>query len=195
MRAPRLVLASASPRRRELLAGLGLAFDVVAADVDESPLGVEDPRRYVGRVATAKATAVVDRVPPGACVLAADTTVDLDGRILAKPLDAGDAAQMLHALAGRDHLVHTGVAVAHAGRLHAVTVTTEVAFAPLGPAEIDWYVGTGEPLDKAGAYALQGIGGAFVTAVRGSVSNVIGLPLAEALALLADAGIAPWARD
>ena len=186
---PSLVLASGSPRRRELLGQLGLAFIVMSPDVDETPLGHEDPRRYVARVAAAKAAVVAQRADAaGAVVLAADTTVELDGTILGKPTDAADAARMLHALAGRDHQVHTGVGLAHGGHVHVVTVTTTVSFAPLGPGEIAWYVATGEPMDKAGAYALQGIGGAFVVAVHGSVTNVIGLPLVETRGQLAPAG-------
>jgi septum formation protein len=184
------VLASGSPRRRELLGQLGLSFVVMSPDVDETPLGHEDPRRYVARLAAAKAGAVARRADAsGAAVLAADTTVELDGRILGKPADGADAARMLHALAGRDHEVHSGVALAHDGHVHVLTVTTTVSFAPLGPDEIAWYVATREPMDKAGAYALQGIGGAFVVAVHGSVSNVIGLPLVETLGLLTGAGI------
>jgi septum formation protein len=187
---PSLILASGSPRRRELLGQLGFPFVVVSPDVDETPLGHEDPRRYVARLAAAKAGAVATRAEAaGAVVLAADTTVELDGTILGKPADAADAARMLHALAGRDHEVHTAVGLAHGGHVHVVTVTTTVSFAPLGPGEIAWYVATGEPMDKAGAYALQGIGGAFVAAVRGSVTNVIGLPMVETLGLLAEAGI------
>jgi septum formation protein len=187
---PSLVLASGSPRRRELLGQLGFPFVVVSPDVDETPLGHEDPRRYVARLAAAKAVAVAQRAEAaGAVVLAADTTVELDGTILGKPADAADAARMLHALAGRDHQVHTAVGLAHGGHVHVVTVTTTVSFAPLGPGEIAWYVATGEPMDKAGAYALQGIGGAFVAAVHGSVTNVIGLPMVETLGLLAEAGI------
>jgi septum formation protein len=184
-----LTLASQSPRRRELLAGLGLALEVRPARTDETPRAGEAPRDYVRRVAREKARAVT-----GAVVLAADTTVALGGEIFGKPEDDADAARMLRALAGRSHEVLTGVCVrTAAGAEREVVVATEVAFAPLSGEEIAWYVATGEPRDKAGAYAIQGAAGAFVSAVRGSVSNVIGLPLAETLALLRAAGLPlPW---
>ena len=185
---PDLVLASGSPRRRELLQNVGLVVDVRPADIDETPLPGEDPVAYVMRLAREKSV----RVPffaSGLPVLAADTTVDLDGRILAKPDDSEHAAAMLRLLSGRVHNVHTGVAVAHGDDSVVIAVTTEVEFAVMTSGQIDWYVGTGEPRDKAGAYALQGAGGAFVRAVRGSVSNVIGLPLTETLELLARVGV------
>jgi nucleoside triphosphate pyrophosphatase len=176
---PGLVLASGSPRRRELLAQLGLTFAVVAPDVDETPRPGERPGELVRRLAAAKAAAV-----DGDPVLAADTTVEVDGEILGKPLDADDARRMLRRLSGRSHRVHTGVAVRAGERLGLDVVTTIVTFVPLQPAVIEWYVGTGEPLDKAGAYAIQGHGGAFVEHVRGSVSNVVGLPLTSVARLL-----------
>lgn len=176
---PWLVLASASPRRRELLSLLGLAFRVVAPDVDETPLDGERPAALVRRLAVAKAT-VVD----GAVVLAADTTVEVDGAILGKPDDAADARRMLGLLAGRSHEVHTGVAVRAGERLEVELVTTTVTFTPISPGALEWYVGTGEPMDKAGGYAIQGAGGVFVDAVHGSVSNVVGLPLATVTRLL-----------
>lgn len=186
-----LTLASQSPRRRELLAGLGLSLEVRPARTDETPRAGEAPRDYVGRVAREKARAVT-----GTVVLAADTTVALGGDIFGKPEDDADAARMLRALAGRSHEVLTGVCVRSAASgEREVVVATEVAFAPLSDDEIAWYVATGEPRDKAGAYAIQGVAGAFVSAVRGSVSNVIGLPLAETLALLRAAGLPlPWDR-
>lgn len=187
---PRLVLASQSPRRRELLGQLGLALEVRPAHADESVAPGEPPRDYVLRVARDKARAV-----PGELVLAADTAVVLGGEVLGKPEGEEDARRMLRALSGTDHEVLTAVVVrrtAPALELDAV-VATRVRFAPLSAREIDWYVGTGEPLDKAGAYAIQGAGGAFVLAVEGSVSNVVGLPLAETAALLRRAGLAlPW---
>ena len=176
---PGLVLASGSPRRRELLAQLGLAFAVVAPDVDEAPQPGERPVALVRRLALAKAVAV-----DGDPVLAADTTVEVDGEILGKPVDADDARRMLRRLSGRAHKVHTGVAVRESAAVAVEVVTTIVTFVPLQPAVIDWYIGTGEPLDKAGAYAIQGAGGVFVEAVRGSVSNVVGLPLTTVARLL-----------
>ncbi|GEJ57969.1 Maf family protein [Anaeromyxobacter diazotrophicus] len=187
-----LTLASQSPRRRELLARLGLALDVRPADVDEGTRPGEEARAYVLRVAEAKARAVD---APGV-VLAADTAVVLDGRILGKPRDDAEAAAMLRALSGRAHEVMTGVCARGAGRQELVAVTSAVELAALSERQIAWYVATGEPRDKAGAYAVQGVASAFVTAVRGSVSNVIGLPLAETLELLRGFGFPlPWDRE
>ena len=188
-----VVLASASPRRRDLLASLGLrpGDDLVIdpADTDESWESGEDPVAYVRRIAHDKASTVARR-HPGRVVLAADTTVDLDGRILAKPVDAEDAVVMLTRLAGRAHLAHTAVAVVDRdGSCRVEVVTTTVRFRDLEADEIAWYVATGEPLDKAGAYAIQGGAAAFVTRVEGSVSNVVGLPLAETVLALRAAGV------
>ena len=189
-----LVLASQSPRRRELLEQLGIALVVRPAHADEAVLAGEPPRDYVLRVAREKA-----RTVDGALVLAADTAVVLRGEVLGKPEGPDDARRMLRALSGTVHEVLTGVCVRRNApalgiELDAV-VSTEVTFAPLSPAEIDWYVATGEPLDKAGAYAIQGAGGAFVLRVDGSVSNVVGLPLAETADLLRRAGLAlPWEK-
>lgn len=187
---PRLVLASQSPRRRELLAQLGIRVDVRPAHADEAVLPGEDARRYVLRVAREKVRAVA-----GELVLAADTAVVLGGEVLGKPADAEDARRMLRALSGTVHEVLTAVCVRRAStaaELDAV-VATRVRFAPLSPGAIEWYVGTGEPLDKAGAYAIQGSGGAFVLSVDGSVSNVVGLPMAETAELLRRAGHPlPW---
>jgi septum formation protein len=189
---PRLVLASQSPRRRELLAGLGFELDVRPANADETQRADESPAEYVLRVARDKARAV-----PGDVVLGADTAVVVRGTVLGKPTDAADARRMLRILSGEAHEVLTGVCVRrNAGALGVeldTVVTTEVRFARLTSAQIEWYVSTGEPLDKAGAYALQGAGGVFVEAVEGSVSNVIGLPLGETLQLLRRAGLPlPW---
>lgn len=186
-----LVLASASPRRRDLLSQLGLRFTVAAADLDETPLPSEAADLYVRRLAQEKARAVAARFP-SAWVLAADTTVALGSQLLGKPLDAAEARQMLTQLSGKTHDVYTGVALA--GRASAATVVrTGVTFRALTAGEIDWYVGTGEPLDKAGAYAVQGKGGFLVAAVEGSPTNVIGLPLGETLELLTQAGVPlPW---
>jgi septum formation protein len=178
-----LILASASPRRLHLLEQLGLRPQVVPADVDETPRDGEEPVAYVQRVAAEKADAVA-RHHPDAVVLAADTTVDLDGTILAKPVDRDDARRMLRALSARTHRVHTGVAVRCGGEHRDTVVTTLVTFVPVDAATLDWYLSTGEPFDKAGAYALQGAGGVLVERVQGSVSNVVGLPLAPTVALL-----------
>lgn len=186
-----LVLASASPRRHELLRSIGLAFSVEPADVDETEHPGEQARPYVERVARAKADAIAVRRGSlaGVVVLAADTTVDLDGEILAKPVDDDDARRMLRGLAGRTHLVHTAVVCRHAGGVEAETVTTGVTFAALTEDDIDWYIARGEHLDKAGAYGMQGAAGAFVERLDGSPTNVIGLPLAQTLRLLRAAGV------
>jgi septum formation protein len=181
-----VLLASGSPRRRELLGHLGVAFDIASPDVDETPRRGEDPVAYVSRLALTKAAAV----PAGSevLVIAADTTVEVDGAVFEKPVDADDARRMLAALSNRTHRVHTGVAVRVGERSAHDVVSTDVTFVALTPAMIEWYVATGEPMDKAGAYALQGVGAVLVAAVHGSVSNVIGLPLAELLVLAARVG-------
>lgn len=176
-----------------MLSGLGLEFIVDPADIDEGVRPSEAPLAYVRRVASSKATTVAAR-HIGLVVLAADTTIDLDGAVLAKPADTTDAVRMLEALSGREHLAHTAVAIAAGGLLNVVDVTTAVRMRPLDRAEIDWYVATGEPLDKAGAYAIQGGAAAFVEAVSGSVSNVVGLPLAETVVALRAAGVAVCSR-
>lgn len=190
----RLVLASASPRRRQLLTSIGLTFDVSPADVDETELPSELPIAYVERIATTKARAVVSRMHgpelEHAAVLAADTTVDVDGEVLAKPLDDDDARRMLRRLSARTHRVHTSVFGWAADGEHVVTVTTDVTFARLSERGIDWYLSMGEHLDKAGAYGMQGAGGALVQRISGSPSNVIGLPLAETIAVLRACGVA-----
>lgn len=177
MTAPRILLASASPRRLDLLRALGLTPEVRPADVDESLLPGEDPHDAAERLARAKASAVAASAPVGALVLAADTIVVLDGAALGKPRDPEDAKRMLRALRGRSHDVVTGVALARDGSLVSGRETTEVVFAPMTDEEVDAYVASGEPADKAGAYALQGLGGLFVERIRGTPSNVIGLPL------------------
>ncbi|HZZ83516.1 MAG TPA: Maf family protein [Anaeromyxobacteraceae bacterium] len=184
-----LTLASASPRRRELLEALGIALEVRPAGADETQLPGEPARAYVARVAAEKARAV-----DGALVLAADTAVVVDGAVLGKPASPDDARRMLRALSGRDHAVMTGVCLrVRGGPERALVVSSAVRFAALTASQIDWYVATGEPLDKAGAYAVQGLGGAFVREVDGSVTNIVGLPLAETLALLAEVGyLLPW---
>ena len=173
------MLASGSGRRRELLAHLGLAFDAVSPDIDETPLPGERPLDLVRRLAVGKARAV-----EGDVVLAGDTIVEVDGEIFGQPVDADDARRMLRRLSGRTHRVHSGVALRADGQEAVETVTTYVTFVPLTPGALEWYLGTGEPFGKAGAYAIQGSGGIFVERVRGSVSNVVGLPLTTVAALL-----------
>lgn len=177
----KLVLASGSERRSRLLAGAGLDFEVRPADIDESPRVGERPTEYVARLATEKGD-VVRR--PGEIVVAADTTVDIDGEILEKPVDDADVARMLRLLSGRSHDVHTGVRVVGRGPDQLTVVTTRVVFVELTTEMIEWYVATGDGTGKAGAYGIQGAAGAFVTRVDGSVTNVIGLPLAETLAMI-----------
>ena len=172
------VLASASPRRAELLAQAGFTFEVDAADVDETPLHVEPPAGYVARVARAKAAAVAPRHQHGAIILAADTTVVVDGGVLGKPEDDADAARMLTVLSGRAHDVLTAVAIRRGAVERLEIVSTQVTFLALTPDDIAWYVGTGEPAGKAGAYAIQGRAARFVDRIEGSWSNVVGLPIA-----------------
>ena len=183
-----VVLASGSPRRKSMLADLEVDFVVVPADVDESTVIGESAIDYVQRVATLKAT-TVSLAHPLDVVLAADTTVDRDGTILAKPIDDDDATSMLRSLSGREHLTHTAVCVASAGTIKTALVSTAVTFRALSDEEINWYVGTGEPLDKAGAYGIQGRAAGFVASISGSVSNVVGLPLAETTELLRSVGV------
>ncbi len=178
-----LVLASASPRRAELLRAAGFTFTVDAVDIDESVAPAEPPDAYVRRLARGKAEAGARR-HPGATVLGADTVVVVDGRILGKPRDDGDARDMLAALSGRVHHVYTGVAVAREGRIRDAVDISAVTFAPLSSAQISAYVATGEPRDKAGAYAIQGWAARFVERLEGSYSGVVGLPVAVAHRLL-----------
>ena len=190
-----LVLASASPRRRALLERAGLQFDVAPADVDEVIRPGESPRALVERLAVEKAAAVRGRLPrePRRLVLGSDTVVVLEGEILGKPRDPEDAVAMLRRLAGRTHSVFTGVAViaTDAAAPSLRSIESRVTLRSATEAELRAYVAGGEPLDKAGAYALQGEGRRFVTRVEGSESNVIGLPLEETLGLLAAAGLVP----
>jgi len=194
MRAESFILASGSPRRRELLGQLGLRFEVIPADLDESIVSGETPSAYVERLAREKAAAV-HASHPASLVLAADTSVVVDDEILGKPgTDASLAEAMLRRLSGRSHRVMTGVAVAGA-TLESMVVTSEVVFRALSVEEIRWYAAQGEGRDKAGGYALQGIGAAFIAELRGSPTSVIGLPLPESVALLRRAGLQlPWER-
>jgi septum formation protein len=188
-----LVLASASPRRRELLLQIGVPFTVLVADVDERVLAGEPADAYVLRLAVAKANAVVARAD-AAPVLGADTTVVVDGRILGKPVSADDAFAMLCALSGREHEVLTAVALCAGGRVATALSRTRVRFRARDDALIARYVASGEPMDKAGAYGIQGFGAVLVERIEGSYSGVVGLPLAETAGLLLAAGIGIW-RD
>ncbi len=201
-----LILASASPRRRELLARAGLVFHVEPADMDETLLPDEPAAAYVQRLATEKAQAVCAQhrrqnpSDPSFTVLAADTAVvlpdssDDSGTILGKPVSPDDAARMLALLSGRTHAVMTGVAAVHSDRPNRIVADveiTQVTFNLITPAEIDAYVATGEPLDKAGAYAIQGLAARWIPRIEGDYSNVVGLPIARVIALLAEADQAP----
>lgn len=183
-----LILASASPRRRELLLRIGVELDVRPADIDETQRDGEAPAAYVARVAAAKA-AVCARAA-GQWVLAADTIVELDGDVLGKAADDAEATAMLRRLAGRTHRVTTAVCLLGDSGPRELAVTSEVDMVAAGDAMIADYVASGEWRGKAGAYAVQGIGAALVRAVRGSISNVIGLPLAEVVELLTASGAA-----
>jgi septum formation protein len=188
--APVICLASASPRRRELLHQLGIAHCVAPGNVDESELPGEAPRDYVLRLARAKAEAMAsDPAALGLPVLGADTAVIVDGIILAKPVDAADARRMLSLLAGREHEVLSAVALAYRGRCEALSSVSRVRFASLSGADVDRYVASGEPFGKAGGYAIQGLAAAFIEHLAGSYSGVMGLPLYETSLLLARAGI------
>ena len=177
-RIERIVLASASPRRAELLRAAGIDFEVQPADVDEAITTGESPNEYVSRLAEAKARLVYER-DVRRIVLAADTAVVVDADVLGKPLDENDASRMLRRLSGRTHEVLTAISVFHPGQIVDTRVeATTVEFAPLSDSDINWYVSSGEPVDKAGAYAVQGLASRFVTRIEGSYSNVVGLPVA-----------------
>jgi septum formation protein len=187
MGGPRIYLASASPRRAELLAQIGVAFQVRPVSVDETPRRREEAAEYVLRLAQEKARVAWsaleehERRP----VLAADTTVALDGEIFGKPDDRASARAMLLRLSGCTHEVHTAIALVHAGGAGSRISSSRVTFRAISGEEIDWYWGTGEPADKAGAYAIQGRGAIFVSHLAGSYSGVVGLPLLETWELLA----------
>lgn len=183
-----IYLASRSPRRQELLGQIGVKFEVMAIDVDESVLGNEAPRAYVERLARAKAEAGWNRVErermPRAPVLGADTTVAVDGRILGKPADPREAAAMLASLSGRWHEVLTALALKSGARVENAVSVSEVRFKTLSKDEIEHYVATGEWQDKAGGYGIQGHAARFAAELRGSFSGVVGLPLFETAQLL-----------
>lgn len=184
---PRLVLASGSPRRRELLAGLGVDFEVRPADLDETMLAGESPREHVARLAREKSAA---RAESGELVLAADTVVLLDGGVLGKPDGEEEARAMLRRITGRDHTVLTGVCLWDPERRRrAETVeSSEVTIGPMTAEQIAWYVDTGEPMDKAGSYAIQGLGTLFVEGIDGNYTNVVGLPLPAMRRLFVELG-------
>ncbi|MDF7806867.1 Maf family protein [Pontiellaceae bacterium B12219] len=173
----KLVLASASPRRRELLASLGLEFEIRSPDIDETPRPDEPPRAFAERLAFEKAAAVADDA--STVFIAADTIVVQNNRILGKPTDEQDAFEMLSALSGKTHEVITGVCIRRGGRTDVFSVATQVVFRTLEKKEVLSYIETGCPMDKAGAYAIQGGAAHMVQEIRGSYTNVVGLPLCE----------------
>ncbi len=189
-----MVLASSSPRRRELLQQIGVSFRIQVQSVDETPRPDERPDAYVARLALEKARAVA-ALNPGSVVLGADTTGVLAGQILVKPEHDADARRMLRAMSGRTHEVLTAVALVQDEREQVRVVRTEVTFCPLTDAQIDAYIATGEPADKAGAYGIQGFGAVLVAGIHGSYSNVVGLPLTETAALLREFRIPIWQQD
>lgn len=186
----RLILASASPRRRELLTQAGYVFDIEAADVDETPRANESPAAYVKRLAEEKARAILGRHPHSSMplvVLGADTTVVCDDEILAKPDDADHAIEMLRKLSGRTHEVLTGIAAATHARTISAVERTEVVFSEIPAAELDRYCATHEPLDKAGAYGIQGYAARWIPRIDGDYFNVMGLPIARVVKLIDEA--------
>jgi septum formation protein len=186
-----LILASASPRRQSLLSRAGVSFQVDVSGVEERQEPFESPEEFTCRAAKIKAEAVAMRSPSGAWVLSADTSVVVDGKMLGKPKDRADAARMLNLLSGRDHDVLTAVVLMKAGVdvRHTHLSKTKVTFRILNDDIIQGYIGTGEPLDKAGAYGIQGQAAALVQSISGSYTNVVGLPLCETLQLLEKAGV------
>ncbi len=173
----RIILASKSPRRRELLSSLFSDFEIIASDADESLPNERTPAESAAIIALRKGEAVSAKVGEDALVISSDTMVELDGAVLGKPTSAADAHRMLRLLSGRRHNVHTGVAVCYKGRVFYDTDTTRVEFRALTDDEIDEYIATGEPMDKAGAYGIQGLGGAFVAGYEGDFDTVVGLSL------------------
>jgi septum formation protein len=188
MTSPRVVLASSSPRRKELLALIGVRHVVAPADIDETPYDGELPHAHAERLAREKSAAVARR-EPGAIVIGADTIVVVDGDILGKPRDEAEAAGMLRRLSGRGHVVLTAVAVARDGRLVSGVESVDVTFRALSDDEITRYIATGEPMDKAGAYGIQGFGATIVERIDGDYFAVMGLALGRMVRLMAEVGV------
>ena len=183
-----LVLASASPRRRDLLQNLGLTFDIIPADIDETPLKDETPEDLVSRLSTQKAATIAAQHLES-LVIAADTVVILEGDVLGKPVDKEENKEFTQRLSGRTHRVYTGHAVQKGEAVASCVVSTEVKFRDLSEREIDWYVSTGEGMDKAGGYAIQGYGAALVSEIHGCYFNVVGLSVANLLELTKRLGV------
>ena len=193
---PALFLASASPRRRELLTQIGVPFSLLSVSIDETPGTAEAPDTYVQRLAREKALAGLAQVDQdSACVLGADTTVVLDQQILGKPADKADALAMLQALSGREHQVMTAIALANGAGCEVRLVCSRVRFRAIGIDEAERYWASGEPQDKAGGYAIQGWGAVFVSSLEGSYSAVVGLPLCETAQLLEAYGLRYWCKS
>jgi septum formation protein len=184
----RVVLASSSPRRRDLLDLVGIAHEVRPANLDESRRPRETPRRYAERLAREKATAIA-KSDAGLITIGADTIVVVDRKILGKPVDTADAARMLGLLSGREHMVITAVAVAHGKELRSAVEQVRVKFRRISEEEIEAYIATGEPMDKAGAYGIQGFGATIVERVEGDYFAVMGLPLVRLVSLLSELGV------
>jgi septum formation protein len=193
LKSPQIYLASRSPRRGELLGQIGVAFEMLPSDVDESVLVDESPEHYVLRLARVKALACTQRIAaqglPAHPVLAADTTVCIDGMILGKPEHDAEAADMLKCMSDRWHVVHTAIAVADGDHVESALSSTQVEMALLSDHEIAAYIASGEPRDKAGSYGIQGLAGAFIRRIEGSYSGVMGLPVYETVQLLKKFGV------
>ena len=187
---PRLILASKSPRRRYLLEKAGLEFTVIPSELDESSVIRSSPESYVKSLAEAKTRGISNRYPDS-WIIGADTIVFINNTILGKPASRDEARAMLKSLSAKTHQVHTGYCICHkaTGHLFSECVTTDVSFKQLSEKEIDWYINSGEPFDKAGAYAIQGIGTFLVKRINGSYTNVVGLPVCEVLEYLIKEGV------
>lgn len=187
---PGLILASKSPRRRYLLEKVGLKFSIIPSELDESSMIRSSPESYVKSLAVAKAGHISDRYPDS-WIIGADTVVFIDNTILGKPASRDEARTMLKLLSAKTHQVHTGYCICHKAIDHFFSecVTTDVSFKNLSEKEIDWYIESGEPFDKAGAYAIQGIGTFLVKRINGSYTNVVGLPVCEVLEYLINEGV------
>lgn len=183
-----LILASGSPRRKQWLESLSIPFEIMAPDIDETPDESEDPADLVLRLAKGKAD-LISTTNPGRWVLAADTTVAVDHHTLNKPVDVEDAVRMLMLIQGRRHEVHTGMCLQRDGGVHALVDTAEVFLRPISEAQARWYVASGEPMDKAGSYAAQGIAALFIERIEGSFATVMGLPVERLSALMLELGL------
>jgi septum formation protein len=186
---PGIILASKSPRRRYLLEKAGIEFTVVPSEVDENSVALSAPESYVKRLAEAKAMDISNRYPD-CWIIGADTIVFIDSTIMGKPVSRDDARAMLNSLSAKTHQVHTGYCICHKATNNFISecITTDVSFKKLSPKEIDWYINSGEPFDKAGAYAIQGIGTFLVKRINGSYTSVVGLPVCEVLEYLIKEG-------